>query len=309
MGEDIELSLMLLANYSATTNFRGETPDLSEAYQQLGLLSNIATTVLDAHRTRFEGATDERKRVYYNETCAEAKKVQHFLKHFILTTARKGLLVYTKPKEKKAGARASAVRRSDVDAVDLDWEQFANASLNTVLKLFIQRHPKFHGFGREVLDQYRDRYCFDDAVLDQLPPPAEESSGEYSEEENLPLAERYDQMEVEALEKEPVSAADAPEPPTKRRRGRPRKEAPAAPVVAPAPTAQKAQPQARRKRGRPVGSRNKKPKGHARVLRQDAPQRRPAPAALPSTVFDADDDDRPYAVPDRFAVSCSADLV
>ena len=220
MGEDIELSLMLLANYSATTNFRGETPDLSEAYQQLGLLSNIATTVLDAHRTRFEGATDERKRVYYNETCAEAKKVQHFLKHFILTTARKGLLVYTKPKEKKAGARASAVRRSDVDAVDLDWEQFANASLNTVLKLFIQRHPKFPGFGREVLDQYRDRYCFDDAVLDQLPPPAEESSGEYSEEENLPLAERYDQMEVEALEKEPVSAADAPEPPTKRRRGK-----------------------------------------------------------------------------------------
>jgi hypothetical protein len=45
VGEDIELSLMLLTTYSSTTNLTRNTEHASAAYQKLGLLSEIAKKV------------------------------------------------------------------------------------------------------------------------------------------------------------------------------------------------------------------------------------------------------------------------
>ena len=299
VGEDIELSLMLLANYTSNTNLRGETRQLSEAYQKLGLLSSIAAKVKEAHQSLFffQGQNEERKRVFYSEDSKEAKKVRNYLKHWILTTAHKGLLTYTKTKQKKGPSKASAERRLNVNPINLHWEPFAKRCLETMLQQCIDGHPRFTGFNRKFLERFQDRFCFDEAALERLTQPDEEESLTESELENLPLDELQAHLEVQALETPSQVSPAAQEPPRKRPRGRPRKKP--LPEVPP-PIASTAQVKEKRKRGRPAGSRNKKPRGHARALGQDAPERRIASQPLPSAIFDADDEDLPYAVSERF---------
>ena len=53
VGEDIELSLSLLSNYTSTTNLARETDPLHESYQKLSLLMHIAHKVRDYRISHF----------------------------------------------------------------------------------------------------------------------------------------------------------------------------------------------------------------------------------------------------------------
>ena len=53
VAEDIELSLMLLAYFTSSTNLTRKTARVDDAYQSLGLLSQIAKQVRDYKISRF----------------------------------------------------------------------------------------------------------------------------------------------------------------------------------------------------------------------------------------------------------------
>ena len=66
VGEDIELSLMLLAYFTSSTNITRKTARVDDAYQSLGLLSQIAKQVRDYKISRFGGATKARTAIVYD---------------------------------------------------------------------------------------------------------------------------------------------------------------------------------------------------------------------------------------------------
>ena len=79
VGEDIELSLSLLSNYTSTTNLARETDPLHEAYQKLNLLMHIAHKVRDYRISHFGGASQRRARLFFTADSPEAEKVKEFV--------------------------------------------------------------------------------------------------------------------------------------------------------------------------------------------------------------------------------------
>ena len=100
-----------MLNYSATTNLNGrKTHQVSDAYQKLGLLSQIAKRVRNYKVSRFGGATKDRERVTFDEFSAEVKHALGFVWQWIERTEEKGPLSYklakTIPERKTALKKA-----------------------------------------------------------------------------------------------------------------------------------------------------------------------------------------------------------
>ena len=90
VGEDIEISLMLLSYFTATTNMTRQTRVVGNAYQSLGLLSRIAKNVRDYKITRFGGATKSRTAVRYDEKTPVWSKPQRLCANGSKTLKREG---------------------------------------------------------------------------------------------------------------------------------------------------------------------------------------------------------------------------
>ena len=90
VAEDIELSLMILSNYTATTSLSRNSDPLHDCYQKLSLLMNVANKVRDYRISQFGGATLQRSRLHYTEDSVNATKVREFVEAWIERTARDG---------------------------------------------------------------------------------------------------------------------------------------------------------------------------------------------------------------------------
>src|SRR5690606_28739754 len=86
VGEDIEMSLALLSNYTTKKHFNRESDLLHTAYQKLGLLMDTANRVRDYHTAKFGGVNHKGARVHYNEDDQQAAKVLAFVRNWITFT-------------------------------------------------------------------------------------------------------------------------------------------------------------------------------------------------------------------------------
>lgn len=287
VGEDVELSLMLLSNYASTTNLTRKTEDVSDAYKKLGLLSQIAKKVRKYKVSRFGGQTKSRSRVTYNSSSPEVASTLTFVRQWITKTEDNGLLSYKMDGKKKLiGKRASEQKRArrfiNVSLIDLRWQQFATSMIEKHLDALDNNSDKVSvGFDRAFMQKFTDLYSFDDRAMDRF----QEDPGSDSSMDELPLAseEWKSQMEAEAtllfdyseeakskerkrkeqLRLERKMAAEQQQRPAKRPRGRPRKKL-AAPSAVEAVSHDEGKSLGvfltppNRGRGRPKGSRNKK---------------------------------------------------
>ena len=293
VGEDVELSLMLLSNYSSTTNLSRETHDASDAYQKLGLLSQIAKEVRDYKVSRFGGVSETRSPVQYDGSSQEVIAATDFIRKFIDKTEERGLFTYklqtkNKPIPKRFVARQDALFHINVSQLDLHWQPFAISMIQRHLKALNEQSYKVsQDFNRRFLEQFADLYSFDDEALERFPVVDVDSDSSLDE---LPLAGEEWQKKMAALI--PVDYSEAAEAEAKERRDtkrRERKDKPADPTRVPKPKRKPGRPRkrlappttspptepstessqsvqvapaapapAKRGRGRPRGSRNKK---------------------------------------------------
>ena len=132
VGEDIEISLMLLSYFTATTNITRQTRVVGDAYQSLGLLSRIAKNVRDYKITRFGGATKSRTAVRYDEKTPAVVKTTAFVRQWIKDTEERGLLRYKRSSiiAKKSDALHGAYRLVQAKPIDLDWYDFGELQLS-----------------------------------------------------------------------------------------------------------------------------------------------------------------------------------
>jgi hypothetical protein len=138
VGEDIELSLMLLSNYSSTTSMNRVDHDISQAYKKLGVLSEIARKVRNYKVSRFGGTTEARSRVVYSDASQEALDTAAFVRNCIARTEHYGLLTYSKRKghiPKRAKAEAKAKRYRNVDLIEMRWQPLPPPCSNDISSL------------------------------------------------------------------------------------------------------------------------------------------------------------------------------
>src|SRR5690242_21723503 len=108
---------MLMSNYSATTNLKGRsTHQISDAYQKLGLLSDIAKRVRNYKVSRFGGVTKARDHVTYDDFSPEVKNVLAFVRSWIDRTEDKGLLRYKMNKKAMIPTKTTAVAEAKLFA-------------------------------------------------------------------------------------------------------------------------------------------------------------------------------------------------
>ena len=193
VAEDIELSLMILSNYTATTSLSRNSDPLHDCYQKLSLLMNVANKVRDYRISQFGGATLQRSRLHYTEDSVNATKVQEFVEAWIERTARDGLWEYKKPlqakkgrpkksnraeeksteKKVKIGKKAAAEKKAqhvfNVPLIDMQWEAYARASLKTGLAA-LENSSFGKDFTFDFLLPFRSHYAFDDRALLRLLP-------------------------------------------------------------------------------------------------------------------------------------------
>lgn len=124
VAEDIELSLMILSNYTATTSLSRNTDPLHDCYQKLSLLMNVANKVRDYHISQFGGATLQRSRLRYTEDSVNATKVREFVEAWIERTARDGLWEYKKPLQAKKGRpKSNRAEEKSTEKKSKNWEE------------------------------------------------------------------------------------------------------------------------------------------------------------------------------------------
>ena len=263
---------------------------------------DTANRVRDYHTAKFGGVNHKGARVHYNEDDKQAAKVLAFVRNWITHTKGRGVLKY-----QKRGAQVKSIGKASEEAktasrwinvapIDMEWETFAESSLNAHLTKLsdpdIGRKPAFNP---QTIESLRDHFAFDEALLETLEPPDSDD-----ELQDVPLTQFVEQFEytlthselVELQEKRDKKKRDvaAGRPATrgaKRGRGRPRKEAPRE-EVQPAAAA-------KRGRGRPKGSKNvRKPiKGQATALSKGSGKRKTFTGELSAEVFDSRDEDSP----------------
>ena len=301
VGEDIELSLMLLTNFASTTDLTRETDPLHKSFSQLSLLMHVAKKVRDYRVSQFGGATRDRSRLHYTEDSPEAEKTRQFVIQWIDRTAEHGLWEYKKPPKKKSGetrvekiavketAEKSADYVFNVALIDMRWETFARQKMLSHLDT-LENTDYGKNFSFDFLLRFRSHYGFDDdALLRVLPdsPDTEDSANDVSLLEFVAkIRSRRSHGEQETKERERLEAdakreAEAKKGP--RKRGRPRKKAPP-------PTVVLAEVK-KRKRGRPAGSRNRLKPALARGVRSSQLVAK-TPFVDRAAVFD--DSDLPY---------------
>ena len=338
VGEDVELSLMLLSNYSSTTNLSRDTKDASDAYKKLGVLSHIAKKVRDYKVSRFGGSSPSRARVTYDNSSPEVLAATHFVRKFIDKAEERGVLTYklqmnNKPIPKRIHARKHAKIYINVPQLDLSWQPFAKKMLQRHLEALNDKAQKVSAtFDRRFLEQFADLYSFDDAALARFENDAVDSD---SSIDDLPLSGSEWQQKMEARIPVDYSEAAIAEakarkeklrserkgarenrnqvPSAGKRPGRPRKKplpvalAPisAQPALVPAavPPVAPASVPPKRRRGRPPGSRNKKT-----LLRLSQPDAKslPNPASTKKKIIPESVRDAAADVGDRFVFSLSS---
>ncbi len=307
VGEDVEISLMLLANYASTTNLTRKTQDVSDAYKKLGLLSQIAKKVRDYRISRFGGQTKARSHVTYNESSPEVLATASFVRRWIDRTEEKGLLTYKlEGKRQLIAKKTTAIKKAktykNVPSIDFHWQPFATSMIQRHLEALTNNaHKVSDDFDRQFMEQFADLYSFDDEAMnrfqedpasdssiDELPLGSEEWKSrmenpdivDYSEEAMM----KEQKMKEQRREERKVAAAQAAQP-AKRPRGRPRKKP--QPILPPQASA----PPPKRGRGRPKGSRNKK---SLALLSQETKSQTAVPASIPTSpnVAAVDQNDR-----------------
>ena len=184
VGEDIELSLMLMSNYSATTNLNGrKTHQVNDAYQKLGLLSQIAKRVRNYKVSRFGGATKDRERVTFDEFSPEVKHTLDFVRQWIDRTEDKGLLSYKLAKtipERKAALKKAKIY-VDVPPVKTAYLPHAEEMIRRHLNALQYDSWKVSkNFDRKTFEKHADKFSFDDKALEKFPDhlPSESSIDE-----------------------------------------------------------------------------------------------------------------------------------
>jgi len=309
VGEDIEISLMLLAYFTATTNISRKTPKVDDAYQTIGVLSQIAKRVRDYKVSRFGGAHKSRTALLYDDQQAAVVKTTTFVRQWIKDTEERGLLRYKKTPTipNKKAALQDAYWTTQVIRIDLDWEAYGREQLSkhlTALESNSKNATK--DFDLKYLKRFRTFYSFNEATLERF---HEEMTSQSSFDE-LPLDSQVwqntmavltDDQSEEAKERErkrrATALAERDQKETfktaPRRRGRPRKRPPTPPPPIEVSVAAVLQRPLQKKRGRPPGSRNKLKRGGARELpAQEAAKRLRLSTLVPTEVFDAEDDDQ-----------------
>ena len=191
VGEDIELSLMLLSNYTATTPLTRDNKDTSASYKKLSLLAEIAKNVRDYKISRFGGYTAERAPVSYSLTSPEVTAATNFVRTFIEKTEEYGLYTYKLEGKKnliskRENAHKTAKRYKNVPHIDLNWTTFAETMITRHLRAFVS--PPFKvatQFDKSFLSKFADRYSFDETSLGLF--SDEHSSDSDSSGDDLPL--------------------------------------------------------------------------------------------------------------------------
>ena len=311
VGEDIELSLMLLAYFTSSTNITRKTARVDDAYQSLGLLSQIAKQVRDYKISRFGGATKARTAIVYDAQNDAVIKTTEFVRKWIQDTEERGLYAYKRssiiPSKKKA--RKEGRRLLNAESVDLDWKEWGQTQLSRHLSsLETKAYKTTQEFDAKYLKNFRDRYAFNDDTMERFPNELNSDSSMdelplNSDEWQLRMSAMVDSNSQEAKEREQkrrvAAIAERDEKEAKknapRPRGRPRKNplpAPAVPVVlAPQNSAPQQLPVQKKKRGRPKGSKNKLKKGVVRETKTRTAQNQKTQDLFErSLVFDADDE-------------------
>ena len=264
---------MLMSNYSATTNLNGrKTHQVSDAYQKLGLLSQIAKRVRNYKVSRFGGATKDRERVTFDEFSPEVKHTLGFVRQWIERTEDKGLLSYklakTIPERKTALKKAQLYL--NVQAVKTAYLPHAEEMIRRHLNALQNDSWKVSkNFDRKTFEKHADKFSFDDKALEKFPNdlPSESSIDELPLESEEWLSrmdavtfDNSEEFKAEQKRKKAQMRAErkvvVAQQPAKRGPGRPRKKQP--PPVPVAPIAPPPIVQNKKKRGRPKGSKNKK---------------------------------------------------
>src|SRR5690242_14349782 len=143
---------MLLANYTSTTNLAREPDMVSESYQKLGLLAEIAKQVKEYRVSRFSGNTEDNKRVIYRADCKEATTVEAFVRKWIADKKRDGL---------KDNFQANS-------PIDFDWVPFAESALTAHFKALQELKEHKLKFDKRFIQKFRSRYPFDEKALDRF---------------------------------------------------------------------------------------------------------------------------------------------
>ena len=219
VAEDIELSLMILSNYTATTNLSRDSDPLHDCYQKLSLLMHVANKVRDYRISQFGGATLQRSRLQYTEDSVNTQKVRDFVESWIENTAANGLWEYKRPRKtklvgqvgntkipKKSQADQSAQYSFRVPLIDMRWENYAREQVTKGLNAF-ESSNFGHNFTMEFLLRFRSHYAFDDrALLRFLPadsPDTDDSAYDVSLLDfTAKIKSRFTQQELQANEKE-----------------------------------------------------------------------------------------------------------
>jgi hypothetical protein len=154
VGEDVELSLMLLSNYSSTTNLSRDTKDASDAYKKLGVLSHIAKKVRDYKVSRFGGSSPSRARVTYDNSSPEVLAATDFVRKFIDKAEERGVLTYklqmnNKPIPKRIHARKHAKIYINVPQLGSHFKEDVTATFGSAqrqsTKSVCNFRPSFYG--------------------------------------------------------------------------------------------------------------------------------------------------------------------
>jgi hypothetical protein len=148
VGEDIEISLMLLANYSSTTPLTRNTDDASAAYEKLGLLSSLAKEVKDYRISTFGGKTARRTRVSYEHDSPETKAMEAFVRKWII-------------KARDDGVQGNEANRD----IHMHWPVFAKAAMRRYFKDTLKLDEESLKFDKAFLEKFRDRYSLDARAL------------------------------------------------------------------------------------------------------------------------------------------------
>ena len=319
VGEDIELSLMLLSNYTSTTPLTRDNKDASASYKKLSLLAEIAKNVRDYKISRFGGYTEERAPLSYSLSSPEVTAATNFVRNFIEKTEESGLYTYKLEGKKqliakRKKAHESAKRYKNVPHIDLIWTSFAETMITRHLQAFVS--PPFKvatHFDKAFLSSFVDRYSFDETSLELFPDEENQSDSssddlplnseewrtkmsadiptDYCDEKGRTKDKRYAQQKQRAKNSEPQI------PTNKRHSAQNSVQASSVPqstAQIPAPV-----PSTKRGPGRPPGSRNKKtlarlgilsaaeshPKAKAKRKRRSSIKRAGRPGAMQTRYF------------------------